>query len=110
MKSETKLEKQLEKKLTENPDSDVAQEGLETVRAALEKTKKTIKEDPAKEWDAAKDAKVAEAKKTIAVLEDKVEKKRAVEEAVRTTVDERAGLIKKPTAAEKEAVVEEASN
>jgi len=39
LKSQSKLEAQLEKKLKENPDNEDANEGLKTVRDALEKTK-----------------------------------------------------------------------
>jgi len=44
----------LEKKLTEKPDNETAQEDLKSVREALDKTKKVIKEDPQKEWDTEK--------------------------------------------------------
>lgn len=110
LKSQTKLEAQLEKKLQENPDSDVAAEGLKSVRAALEKTKTTIAEDPQKQWDAEKSAKVEEAKKTLKSLQTAADVKNVEKEIVTAVVDERAGLSKKPTQEELRAVAEEATN
>jgi len=100
LKSQSKLEAQLEKKLKEDPENDAANDGLKTVRAALDKTTATIKEDPQKEWDAEKSAKVAEATKELSTLKEKVAAKDEEKEIIATTVDKKSGVKKELTVGE----------